>query len=392
MRERFTTLESLAVEIGHSPTWVARRLNLLNLSELWKKAMEEKIFGYMTVSHYETIATFPPEIQDNIFDYIRGVEGRDLKTASVKKFSETLYENFATLLSSRPWQEEGCGGCPACKERKTAGYLFANLIPEPRCMNREYLERKRKEYVATLAAEKPEAVLVSHKYQVKDEENPQEDDPLSENEILGPGDWRETENAEEGTPAIIADGPRAGTQITIQRPKNSGNTEPKKVKTLAERKEAKSRQRKRKAIEMMIQAIKDGETSTPDRHIIYLMAACKGTRAVCGDHFDYKTKHSSNVMGLPDKIMSCASLQNKDASEREKIDLFFWESICENIFTELGTGQSGQDEPKWAEAGVIASLVNYDLEKALIDATAALPDPKSWEALAKSEKAQQEAA
>ena len=29
IRERFTTLESLAVEIGHSPTWVARRLNLL---------------------------------------------------------------------------------------------------------------------------------------------------------------------------------------------------------------------------------------------------------------------------------------------------------------------------------------------------------------------------
>ena len=83
--------------------------------------MEEKIFGYMTVSHYETIATVPPEIQDNIFDYIRGVEGWDLKTASVKKFSETLYENFATLLSSLPWQEDGCGECPACKERKTAG-------------------------------------------------------------------------------------------------------------------------------------------------------------------------------------------------------------------------------------------------------------------------------
>ena len=259
-------------------------------------------------------------------------------------------------------------------------------------MNREYLERKRKEYVATLAAEKPEAVLVSQKYQVKDEENPPEDDPLAENEVLGPGDWRETDNAEEGTPAIIADGPRAGTQITIQRPKNSGNTEPKKVKTLAERKEAKTRQRKRKAIEMMIQAIKDGETSTPDRHIIYLMAACKGTRAVCGDHFDYKTKQTFNSLELPDKIMSFASLQNKDVSESAKIDLFFWESVCENIFTELGTGQSGPDEPRWAEAGIIASLVNYDLEKALADATAALPDPKSWEALEKSEKAQQEAA
>ena len=98
------------------------------------------------------------------------------------------------------------------------------------------------------------------------------------------------------------------------------------------------------------------------------------------------------MMELPDKIMSFASLQNKDVSESAKIDLFLWESVCENIFTELGTGQSGPDEPRWAEAGVVASLVNYDLEKALADATAALPDPKSWEALEKSEKAQQEAA
>ena len=143
---------------------------------------------------------------------------------------------------------------------------------------------------------------------------------------------------------------------------------------------------------MMIQAIKDGETSTPDRHIIYLMAACKGTRAVCGDHFDYKTKQTFNFLELPDKIMSFAALQNKDASESAKWDLFFWESVCENIFTELGTGQSGPDEPRWAEAGVVASLVNNDLEKALADATAARPDPKSWEALEKSEKAQQEAA
>ena len=178
---------------------------------------------------------------------------------------------------------------------------------------------------------------------------------MSENEVLGPGDWRETDNAEEGTPAIIPDGPRAGTQITIQRPKNSENAEPKKVKTLTERKEAKTRQRKRKAIEMMIQAIKDGETATPDRHIIYLMAACKGTRAVCGDHFDYKTKQTFNSLELPDKIMSFASLQNKDVSESAKLDLFFWESVCENIFTELSTGQSGPDEPRWAEAGVVAS-------------------------------------
>lgn len=80
MREKFKTLDSLAAEIGHSPTWVARRLNLLNLSDLWKKAMMDKVFGYMTVAHYETIATFPASIQDDIFDFIRSVRARTEKS------------------------------------------------------------------------------------------------------------------------------------------------------------------------------------------------------------------------------------------------------------------------------------------------------------------------
>ena len=81
MREKFTTIEALAVEIGHSPTWVARRLNLLNLSELWKKAMAEKTFGYMTVAHYETIAT---DISGTVSEIIRAIESRN--DAYLRKF------------------------------------------------------------------------------------------------------------------------------------------------------------------------------------------------------------------------------------------------------------------------------------------------------------------
>ena len=387
MREKFTTIEALAVEIGHSPTWVARRLNLLNLSELWKKAMAEKTFGYMTVAHYETIATFPPTIQDDIFDYIRGVDGRELKNVSIRKFSETLYENFATLLSTLPWKEDGCGECPACMERKNTNYLFANLIPEPRCMNREYLERKRKEYVAELAAKEPKTILVSQKYKAKDENAEEsEDDPLANNTVLGPGDWREAENPAEGTPAIIADGPRAGTKIIIQKPKAAEDAPPKQTKTLAERKAAKTRQRKRKAIETMIQAIKDNKTVVPERNIIYLMAACKGTRPVCGSYADFHTKKSNNPLKLPDQISSFSALMNRDESDKKQIDQFFWKTVCENIITELNNGQSGPEEPKWAEAGIIASLIDFDLDKALKDAVAALPDPKSWEALEKKEQ------
>ena len=152
-------------------------------------------------------------------------------------------------------------------------------------------------------------------------------------------------------PAIIADGPRAGTKITIQRPQASTESTEKKSKTLAERKEAKNRQRKRKAIEKLLAAIKAEKTLVPNRTTIYLMIACKGTKAACGEHFDYKTKKTSNTLGLPDKIMSFTSLDNKDETANKELDTLLW-----------------------------------NLDKAFEEATKELPDPKAWEALAKAEE------
>ena len=381
LREKFQTLDALAAEIGHSPTWVARRLNLLNLSDLWKRAMQEKTFGYMGVAHYETIATFPASVQDNIFDFIRGVNGRDLKTASARKFAETLYEKFATLLSSLPWKEEGCGECPACKERKESGFLFANLIPEPRCMNREYLEKKRKEYVADLAAKEPETVLVTQNYHVKDEENKDANDPLGESTVLGPGDWKVADKPENGVPAIIADGPQAGTKITIQRPKASEEAAPKPSKTLAERKAAKEKQRKRRTIEKLMDFLKSDECKTPKRGTLYLLMACKGVGSVCGGRFDYASKTTVDPTGLPDKITSITALK-----ERADIDMLVWKRVLENIVNELNNGQSGPNDPGWEAAELLSEITGFNLDAAFEEAVSELPDPKAWEALAKAEE------
>lgn len=380
MRERYVTLDSLAAAIGHTPTWVARRLNLLNLSALWKKAMGDKIFGYMNVAHYESIATFPPEVQDRIFDYVRGVEGRDLKTMSIRKFTDLLYSQFATLLSSLPWKEEGCGECPACRERKNNGFLFTTLMPEPRCMNREYLERKRQEYVASLAAKEPEAVLVSQNYQVKSEEADGKN-PLGESTVLGPGDWRTAEKPEDGVPAIIADGPQAGTRTYIQRPKAAEEAKPLKTKTLAERKEAKNKQRQRKAIGYLIAYLKEMKYAIPAREVIFALVACKGVNAVCGSHYDSKQKENSNLTGLPDKLISYEAM-----SSSKDLDKLVWQQLTKNIVNELEYGQSGPEEAKWAEAELISSMTQFNLAKAMEEATKALPDSKSWEALEKAEK------
>lgn len=84
--------------------------------------------------------------------------------------------------------------------------------------------------------------------------------------------------------------------------------------------------------------------------------------------------------------MSYTSLDNKNESESGKLNALLWKKVCDNVFAELNYGQSGSEEPRWIEAALIAGLVNFDLEKALEEATQELPDPKAWEALARAEE------
>lgn len=115
------------------------------------------------------------------------------------------------------------------------------------------------------------------------------------------------------------------------------------------------------------------------------MIACKGTKPACGSLFDYKTKKHVNAAGLPDKIQSYCSLDARELTASGQLDDLLWNRVCENIFSELTYGQSGPEEPRWQEAELIAGLVQFDLAKALEEATALLPDPKAWEALARAE-------
>ena len=138
-------------------------------------------------------------------------------------------------------------------------------------------------------------------------------------------------------------------------------------------------------------AVNEGKTTVPSRTAIFLLVMCKGTKPVCGEQFDYKAKKTANVLGLPDKIMSYTSMDNKNESEARKLDALLWKQVCDNVFAELNYGQSGSEEPRWVEAALIAGLVHFDLDKALEEATKELPDPKAWKALARAEeKAAQE--
>jgi len=372
MREKFETLDALASAIGHSATWVARRLNLLNLCPLWKQAMTEKTFGFLALGHYETIATFPENIQEEIFNYVRSEEGRNaLKGTSIIKFAQILYDRYATLLSALPWEETGCGECPTCKERASGGWLFAKLIPDARCMNHAYLERKRQEYVAAQAAKEPETVLVSQSFNVPNSETTPEH-PLAGTAILPPGDWRPAEKGEDGAvEAIIADGPQAGTKTLIKRPEATAKAKPiQRSSSLAERREALNKKRQKKTIDKLIAFIEKKDYEIPGRKSIVAMVAAKGIGAV----------NMSQIMNY------------KNIVERDDIYSLLWNKVTGHIISELKTGQEPSTNPKWEEARLVSDLIDFDVDKAFSETVTEIPEPKSWAALERKEKKEAEVA
>jgi ParB/RepB/Spo0J family partition protein len=63
LREKFKTIGDLANALGKKPQWVARRINLSNLTSEWKNIMKHNEFGSFSIGHYEVVATYPQEIQ-----------------------------------------------------------------------------------------------------------------------------------------------------------------------------------------------------------------------------------------------------------------------------------------------------------------------------------------
>lgn len=414
---------------GWSPNEVARRARLLNLIPEWQEAQRNRIFAWMKLPHYEIIARFSQPLQKEIKTFCQ--RHYELANYSIKKFEAALDNEFLTVLSQLAWNkdlhETGCGECPACKDRKE-GFLFSDM-GEPknwRCMNREYLNAKGREYVAELARENPEIILVaSHAESLKiDDIN----DPLYGTNILPPSVWLECRKKESGEKAIRIDGnigeevyvkiekpepapapaaapassaaPAAGsasstasgsTVQTTGKPQTdsaqnvtAGNAAG-SPKTMAERRQELDKRRRRHAIELLKAHLKKEECKIPARDVIFTLVACKGTNPAFGYHFrDDKSVKTE----LSDCILSY-----EDAFKLPELNQLVWNQVVLNIISELDRGQTGgSNKPCWKEAEIISRLVEFDLENAFKDAIKAKPEPSVWKEYEAIEKAAQEEA
>lgn len=407
--------QQIADLTGWSVNEVARRARLMNLSPEWQEAQRKRAFGWMKLPHYEIIARFSAAMQSEIKEYCQ--RNYELSNYSIKKFEVALDNEFLTCLSKLAWNkdlhETGCGECPACLDRKN-GFLFSDMgDPQNwRCMNKEYLNTRGREYVAKLAKENPDIILVATRPESLriDDIN----DPLYGTKILPSSAWLVSKKKDTGEKAIRVDG-NIGEEIyvKIEKPKpapasaakNADPTDqatgkPKaespqtvttsnasgKPKTMAERRQELDKRRRRHAIEQLKTHLKKEECKTPSRDVIFAMVACKGVNSA----FGYRFRNNKCVKTELDEGI----LSYENAFKLPELDQLVWNQVVLNIITELDMGQSGgSNMPCWKEAEVISKLIEFDLENAYQEAIKTLPEPTKWkqyEALEKAALAQTE--
>jgi hypothetical protein len=384
LSERFG-ISDLASHFSHSPQWIAARIKLKDLSDCWKQAMRENQFPHFVIGHYETIAKYPDEIQNQVWSYCRGWNFDD--KISVIKFSKKLKENFTFLLKNAPWNTDGnyqgCSDCPACVDRQNNSYLFPEMndYSKAGCMNREYYLEKLHEFITGkvegVKQTFPDILLVT-----QDNDLP-EDFPLDTEEIYPPHVWTKSTKKEGGQKALIVNGPQTGKLIFAKISEAYNNNdetiqeEPqKRPSTLAERKERKHRQRQRHAIAALMEHIESLEYETPDRDTIFKLIACLGVNSIY--HSNWETDSP------PEGIVSFPEIN------LEHLNSDVWRKLSHNIIRNLKFGQTGPVDAHWKEAEIISPIVGFNLDKAFKTALEALPDPKAWEKLEQQEKTDSE--
>ncbi len=394
LSENFGIAE-LASHLSHAPQWIAARIRLKELSESWHRAMKEKRFEQFVIGHYEAVAKYPQEIQEDIFNYC--TSWRFDEDISLAKFAKELEENFTFQIKNAPWNTDGsyqgCGECPACIDRLNGGFLFEEMNDSDKaiCQNRQFYLNKLNEFIARKVEEirksEPEVLLIS-----QDNSYP-EGFPIDEEEIYPDWAWQKTTKKEGGQKALVVNGPLTGKIIFVSIAEAYNNLQnedgvqgeeeqpQKKVSTLAERKERKHRQRQRHAISSLMDYVKAMEYEIPERDTIFKFIACLGVNSIFS--YSYDEEHQDVGTG--------GIVAYDTVSEHSELDKAVWGKLIINMISDLKQGQSGPVEAHWQEAEIISRIIGFDLKKALGVAVETLPDPKAWEKLEKQEKLLKEA-
>lgn len=395
----------IAGRMGKTVAWVARRVQLLQLTAKWKEWAEEWNIG---AAHLELIARLDRGLQEELFDHLTEDEyilnECFFEPGSIAKLRGRLQEELRELKHA-PWALDNAvlspkaGACSVCPKRSGCQ---PDLFSDPedagdRCLDPECWGEKmatfKKQREAELRKEHPNLVIIEGK-----------DAPWNDRDKRALPSWKFTEckkSAEGAVPALIACGKGEGSLTYVKLDSsNGGGTREKAAKpakgSAADKQAAASLDPKESA-----KLLKEKQEAHEQRR--WAEVAKRLQRALDESNLpvaeDYRT--AEGLLRLV-RVFSADSTNNQAlwVSERgrtwAKVAQPFgietleavWDQVKPRIRTTLEIYKVSDIGPEThAAIEGVAMLLCRDLAVLKQEVDEAIPEPKSWEQLRKLSEA-----
>lgn len=411
-------VEAVASRLRRPVSWVAARVRLTTLSPNWRKAIasEERGFETWTAAHLAEVAKLEPKAQDELlrrFHHPADASVKDVR-ASVGASLRTL--GLAPFDIEDAALQPKCGACTTCKttSASTPG-LFADEgdeirpseLRKARCLNPGCWDDKvvahARAKVRELRKQHGDAAIVADHDSYRLPQDLQQ-------KARRIGNYSEFSNVKEGTkgawPGVYAVGEKAGqVEWFTKRAKESGRAKRRSgkaggagappVTALKDRRIALDRRRKVLAVGKIAEAVKKS-TVTPTSDDLLAVAIAFGTQTKADSLSTYYFGGNANIGDRWSAFDAAAAILagKGGAAQLEKALAGFWAAQLRPVLlSRLNYQGSHTDIAKlWTDAQRTAELAGVDAAAHLAKAVEEIPEPKSWEALARQEKEARKAA
>lgn len=329
-------LDTIASDLGKSPSWVALRAKLSQLSPKWRKEIDDIRSPYhrWPAAMLELVARFPATAQDEMID---NYDVEDAKTT--KELQETIDREYLRTLKSAPFDLADAtlvpkaGACTDCPKRTGCQQLLFKEAKEDRCSDGACWASK----AAALIKRKEEELKKAHPNLVKVD---REHYSAEIKGALGRGAFKEVKKSDpKAVPALVVNGAGQGQQIWIKKEANPSAyySSPSPREKLTEKERLEQKLKGRREICVMV--------------VRHLLRGCKelGKDEGKGDLFPKKLSEMGfGTVRRPERhvLMALATALDLTDDWRSKVDPLD-DDTWENVKAHLSLSDDKLDERLW---------------------------------------------
>src|SRR6202790_812668 len=168
------SIEKIAAKTGKAPSFIAKRLKLLDLTQ---PAADAFTAGHIGVEHASLIAKLAPEMQEKAlahsFDGYFAANDAERSLVPVSRLQAWIAQNIYLSLKSVPFSKDDealvpdAGSCANCPKRTGFTALLFSEVREDSCADAACFNRKLDAHIAQRLTKMPNLVTITQDYDVR---------------------------------------------------------------------------------------------------------------------------------------------------------------------------------------------------------------------------------